>query len=480
MQRHRKRFSVHLIPFLLVAACTACNDARGADGGPPDGALSACPTTGLISSSGTVTLASDCTIAGAVTLSGTARLTMTGATLTIAGNVTLDGDAVLSVTSGQLYFPQTSFGQYDVTLNGSATMSLADSTVKTSSNGEHYAISINAHDTSTMNVSNVALTIADGSWILGYYDGDATLAASDVTNFPTEIYPSESANVSVASSTIATVWLRYYAGDTSTLDVPILNGDGTFAMSASASGTSTWSVSWTDTKVRMGVESHPGSNVTVNGSVGNQAEVVLGYYVENPTSPVTLDGLSVMTNLTRTFTDSGRTLTLNNLYLGPFSWQVYASGNAAHAVTITNSAVLELAVTPTTGTPGTINLNCPNGVYQISGIVAGGPGAIINVTGCHIWADQLNAQSGGKINIINSTIHGNNVVARGAGSAITFTGSADAKNGVPSQTGCVPGVDTIVAAGGVPLCNPRRPLHGCASYSASLGATITGQPPCTP
>ncbi len=56
---------------------------------------------------------------------------MTGAVLTVQGNIVLNDQAQLTVTNGGLTFPQTSFGQYSVSLNNSANLSLNNSSFVT-------------------------------------------------------------------------------------------------------------------------------------------------------------------------------------------------------------------------------------------------------------------------------------------------------------------------------------------------------------
>jgi hypothetical protein len=57
---------------------------------------------------------------------------MTGAVLKIKGNIVLNDQARLTVTNGGLTSPQTCFGQYFVTLNNSAKLSLNNASVVTS------------------------------------------------------------------------------------------------------------------------------------------------------------------------------------------------------------------------------------------------------------------------------------------------------------------------------------------------------------
>ncbi|MGC2225201.1 MAG: hypothetical protein WA624_23975, partial [Methylocella sp.] len=175
----------------LSTAALAANSANSVKM-PSSTPLGTCPASGISSSSGAINLASNCKVAGNITLSGTASLTMTGAVLKVKGNIVLNDQAKLTVTNGGLTFPQTCFGQYSVTLNNSSKLSLNNSSVVTSGiSPNHFSMTFYAYNTSVVDFESSTLTTAGGSWVLGnFYDQSQLIANSSI--FLPEIYPSDS------------------------------------------------------------------------------------------------------------------------------------------------------------------------------------------------------------------------------------------------------------------------------------------------
>jgi hypothetical protein len=135
---------------------------------PSNTPLGTCPASGISSPSGAINLASNCKVAGNITLSGTASLTMTGAVLKVKGNIVLNDQAQLTVTNGGLAFLQTYFGKYSVTLNNMAKLSLNNSSVVTSGiSPNHLSMTLYAYNTSVVDLESSTLTTAEGSWVLG-------------------------------------------------------------------------------------------------------------------------------------------------------------------------------------------------------------------------------------------------------------------------------------------------------------------------
>ena len=435
-----------------------------------------CPTAGYTATSATLNLKGDCEITGGVTLTGTSTLTMTSGTLTVKGSVLLKDTSQLVIVNGALKFPQTNYSQYSLTLNNNSKLSMKSSIFLTNaSNQNNFSMVLDASDSSVVEFENSSLDTNTGNWLLGNFSGNSKLTMTNTDNLPTEIYPSGATTLSISGgSSFASVWLEFASGTTGTVNLPSMDSQGNYNFNFGPTAGINYSVQIASSKGRLGLNSHPSSNLTVNGngaSSTSDVNVVFGYYIENNSSAVTINGLTVGNNVTRQFTDQGRNLQLNHVNLNPFSWQVYVSQSNGYNTTITNSFINEIVMM----TNGLATVS--SSVLQLAVTAAAGPGSVLNITNnSHIWSQSLLAQNGGKINISNSQLHGNFISASGSGSKITMTNVGDAKNGLASET-CTPVNGYPPNNNGVPLCNPFNPLHQCAQLQTPTGgAQITANP----
>jgi hypothetical protein len=438
------------------------------------GATTTCPISGITSSSEVINLKNNCNILGNVNLSGSAVLTMTGATLNINGNLVLNGNASFGIMNGILAFLQNNYNEYSITLNGHSNLLLMNSSfVTNATQSNNFSMALQANDYSTIDVENSNLDTVTGSWLLANIGNNSTLNMIDSQNLPTEIYPADSASVSVSGSVFSGVWLDFASGSSGTVDIPTQNSQGIYSFHFGPSTGIGYSVNIGSSQGRLGLNSYPGATTIVNGngsSAVNDVEVVFGYYVENNTGPVSINDLSVGSSVTRQFTDQGRNLQLNNVNLNPFSWQVYVSQSNGFPVSITNSTINEIAAF----TNGLVNVSDSTLQLAVAGAV--GPGSIMNIANTQIWSQAVEAENGGQMTITNSELNGNFVSAAGAGSAITMVGVDASRNGAPPQScAAVDGFPPNV--NGVPLCNPFNPLYQCVEVvPPSGGATITATP----
>ncbi|MGA2416830.1 MAG: hypothetical protein ABSF59_20425 [Candidatus Sulfotelmatobacter sp.] len=437
-----------------------------------------CPSAGFTSSTQMLHLKGDCEIAGDVDLSGSAALAISNGTLSITGNVVLNGDAALTVGGGALAFPQTNYSQYSVTLNGHSHLTLKDSAMVTNGTTQNnFSMLLQANDFSSVDFENSALDTSSGSWLLGDFNGRSRLTTAKTQNLPTEIYPADAARISISSgSSFAALWLQFVPGSKGTVNIPRQDSQGHYNFIFGPGTGIAYSVDISSSSGRLGLNSHPDSTLIVNGRGAfgvNDAAVVLGYYVENHTGPVSIDGLTGGSDITREFTDSGRKLLLNRVNLGPFSWQVYVRQSDNFPVSVTNSKVNEIAAL----SHGLVNIS--NCILQLAVTEAGGPGAVMNISGSQIWSQTLLAEAGGQMSISDSQLHGNFISAAGAGSSIALADVGEERNGVPPQScspinGYPPNVD------GDPLCNPFNPLDQCSQVVPPTGgATFTANPTLT-
>jgi hypothetical protein len=440
-----------------------------------DAGGAACPTQGFVSSSSVLALERDCLIDGEVSLSGTSTLSMKSGVLTVRGQVVLGDDATLTVVDGGLVFPQTDYSQYSVTLRGRSALRLTRSGFVTNgTSANNFSMSLEAHDQAEVSFDESRLDTNGGSWLLGNFHGHSKLNMVRADNLPTEVYPSEAASVSISSgSNFATVWLEFMPGSSGVVTLPTREASGNYSLSFGPTTGFDASVNITNSAGRLGLNSHPGSDIVVNGTGASgtrDVDVVFGYYVRENTSDVSISGLTGGPDVTRTFTDQGRRLQLNHVNLNPFSWQVYVSNTNGHVVQISNSKINEIAALP----HATVNIS--NSVLQLAVVGAFGPGAVMNIDGTQLWVQAMLAQGGGQVAISNSQIHGNYFAASGAGSKIVLTNVGESRNAVPPQS-CMPVDGYPPNVDGVPLCNPLNPPYRCSQIVPPTGGAVFSATP---
>lgn len=440
-------------------------------------APSSCPLSEVSSSSGAINLTADCKVGGNITLSGTASLTMTGAVLTVNGNIVLNDQAQLAITNGGLTIAQTHYNQYSIALNNSSKVNFNNATIVTTGISKtYYSMTLNAHNTSVVNIKSSTLSWKGGSWLLGNFHDQSQLIVDSSSSVPSEIYPFDSSQISVSNSTFPTLYVNFNSGSSATINVPQHDAKGKFNFVFGKRPGFNYSINMTASMTRLGLESHPGSSMILNGGgTGSTTDVPvqISYYVENNTAPVSIKGLDDCSDLTRQFTDQGRNISLNHVNLNPIAWSVYVSHSNGFPVTISNSKINELGVLSN----GLVNLS--NSTLQLAQLGAFGKGSQLNITGTQIWSQGIVAQNGGHVSINYSGIHGNAISAAGTGSSISMSNATEYRNGSASiscaqnpATGYTPNIN------GVPLCNPQNPLGQCSQVSAQNGGAVTGIPAC--
>jgi hypothetical protein len=443
-----------------------------------------CPTT--IVPNQQYEIVGDCTVAGQLGLIDSGAVSFYNGTLTIMGNLVLMNNAQLMVTNGYLVFPQTTYYQYAIYMEDDAVLRMSNSQLITN-NGtvNSYTMTLTAYDNAmTVFISSVLYTT--NSWLLAnYYQSSVLLMSGNSQNVPTEIYPNDAATIRLQDKSMcATVWMNFNAGSEATLYVPSLESNGvlydlTFGLTTGFD----YFVNISNSYCRLGLNTYPASSMTIIGTGVNpqmQVPLVFGYYVQNYTSDITLSNLTVGDNITLEYTDQNRLVKLKNLYLNPFSWQVYVVGTGAvskHVVRIVNSLINELGVF------NGGNVELLSSVTQLAVLEADGANAVITVRDTQIWSQSITAAGGGVIYIYDSYIHGNYISVVNSGSSIYFDNSTfDLHNGNATITNCNSNSDGYPPNNnGVPLCNPYSTLHRCADVSISDdGGTINEIPVCLP
>ncbi len=125
-------------------------------------------------------------------------------------------------------------------------------------------------------------------------------------------------------SNFAGVWLNFNAGSSATVVVPTMGQNGVYNFEFLPSKGFNYSVTISESYCRLGFNSYPDSTmiITSDGSSTDKVPPVFGYYFMNNIADVTVSNLTVGNNITIDYTDSGRLLRLQNVYLNPFSWHM--------------------------------------------------------------------------------------------------------------------------------------------------------------
>jgi hypothetical protein len=394
----------------------------------------------------------------------------------------MSDSAVFSVNNATLIFPQKHLHEYRIDLTGASQLMLNGATLVTNgTSNNNLTMVLNARGSSEVSVSNSTLDNAR-SWILGNFHDHSKLTANTTTNIPTEIYPEDSSQATIVNSTVSNIWLKFLPSSSANITLPSLDGDGKFSLAfGSSSGTNiAYQVHITNSKSALGFNSLPNSTLNLTGSGGTNPTVVIGYFIINNPSPMTVSGLAVGLVASKTLNDLGRTLSLKNVNLGEFGWQIYCQNNSGGLVTIKNSFVNEL------GGFQNSNIRVESSTLQLADLAAAAPTSQIVVDKSDIWSHSVQATNGGSLTIENSTIHGNLFTSSGCNaghcSTITLTTHVtEANNG--TQPTCLGanwlGNDNTPQAAanmfqpdGTPNCDPLNPLQAPSRFVTSNGGVI--------
>jgi hypothetical protein len=263
------------------------------------------------------------------------------------------------------------------------------------------------------------------SWLLAAANDEASIIVSD-SKAPVEIYPADSAQISVSGPTSTpAIWLDFVSGlNASITGLPDDDSPYSFSFGAQTPATSLVStnvgfqVDVTNAQPGFGFVSHPGSSITLTRPFGSTH---YDYYFDDLTAPIDISGEFVVSQgapLSTTFTDSERTLQLVDVPLSPISWQVYTDGSSATAQPVT--------ITGSTSDPTqfvTINeagaFNGGSFIFDTvtllwATITAFGSGSI-SVSNSQIASQTIEVMDTARISITDSTIYGSLFQVRGNG-----------------------------------------------------------------
>jgi hypothetical protein len=451
----------------------AADDAGdGADAGPSDAASPepdaepgdaglareelGCPGEGhpLERATGVWILRGPCTVSG-VTLTGDADVRVESDPFVVAGDIRLSDDARLSMDGGTLRLPQHTTSEYALDVSGRAILETADLTIET--NGGEPAnlyLNLDLHDDARATFTRTELDFAR-SWILANVRDRATLENVDSVHVPCEIYPQDSATVSVRGPASDTgVWVVIPPGATAVMDGPPAGSPFTYSFGRGQPGTSglEYLVEVQNGHSGFGVISTPRSDLTVRD---NGAPIVVGYFFAGVTEPQLLEGLEVGGPQTSLFTHQDRRLALERAALNPLvAWQIYndnAGVASPETVLVRGALVNEIGAL----TQGRIAVE--DSTLQFAVIAAIGPGSRVEVTRTNVHSQTIQTEHDGVITLRDSHVFGSRLQARG-------TGRIRLENTVLDTNHCHPGC--------LPRCLDFTGGDRCNAFNPSIDPTL--------
>jgi hypothetical protein len=399
-----------------------------------------------------VDITSSCTITGSLSIhGGFVKVDFSAAptaVFRVEGNVGVHGAGILWIEGGTFEIQQDFNRHRQLLTTDDATVILKATTVVVNQ-GEglkylvHYAVG-----RSKMLVVNSTLDRTT-NWLISDYREQSTLVAMGTLHVPTEIYVKDSSTVSIADPNTKTgVWLDFENGAVGTINLPTqANGGGelqpySWRVGRGLPGFSGvgWRLEIANASVGLGLESHSGSRITVNGR-GKPAsgEIKIAYHVETGTQTLSNLGIGLQNR-----TMGGNQLTLRNVELGPIAWQIYAHTNVM--LTLSSSIVNEVGVS------NSGHITVYDSIIQFGGVTSlGFLGASIAVHNSQIHGQTIQALRDGVVDIYDSAVYGAAVVSHLTTSTVNFHRGAFLHN---SSDACPLILTEMMNPQGIPNCNP--------------------------
>ena len=401
---------------------------------------------------GRVDITQSCTITGSLTIqSGMVNVNYTAtptAVFKVAGNITVSGFAALWIEGGKFEIQQDYSQHRKMSSTNDATIVLKSTTVVLNQGPGLKYLFYDAFDRSKMFAVDSTLDRTT-SWLIANQFGDSRLLGIRTRSVPTEVYVKGNSTVTIADPTSTTgVWLDFGNGATGTVDLPAQTGaDGHLQAYSWRIGRGTsgltgvgWQLEIANASVGLGLESHTGSRITVNGrGAPATGEVKIAYHADSGTQ-----SLSGLGGGLQNKTLGGTQLTLQNVDLGLIAWQLYAHDNAT--LSVTSSIVNEIGV----ASGGRLTIR--DSIIQFGAVSSlGSNAAQIDIHNSQIYSQTIEALRDGVVNIHDSAVFGSVVVAHEGASAVNFHRGALLTNSVAA---CPLVISQMMNIWGVPICNP--------------------------
>jgi hypothetical protein len=299
-------------------------------------------------------------------------------------------------------------------------------------------MSYEARGRSSFEVTGSTIVEAE-SWLLAHLHESANVTVVDTQHVPNEIYVHDSSVATIrGASTRTGVWLDAQDAH-GTLTLPDVTAPSSWRLGVGHGLDVGWLLQVEDAQPGLGVEIRSRTALTINGHGAHApatGELTIAYFVSN--SHETLDGLTAGVQH-RTVSDR---LTLNNVHLRPFAWQIYADDNAD--ITIRNSVINEIGVFGRNA-----RVFVERSVLQLAVLAALAPDSSLTIEASEIWNQAVEVSNQAQVTIRHSQIHGTLFHARHADSWISIEGGEFRDN----PDGCVQGSMVDIATG-QPRCNP--------------------------
>ncbi len=424
-----------------------------------------------------VEITASCTVTGSLTIQGgMVRANFAAAptaSLRVEGDVTVSGTGVLWIEGGKFEIQQSHNQHRRITTTDDATVVLKSTTVVLNQGVGQKYLFYDAFDRSKLFAVRSTLDHTT-SWLISNQFDESRLVALETQHVPTEIYVKDDSTVMVAEPSSQTgVWLDFEDGAAGTIDLPMQADAGDelqpYSWSVGRGSTGLTGVGWQlhifNASIGLGLESHSGSQITVNGrGAPVSGEIRIAYHAEGGVQSLSGLGTGLQSK-----TLGGNQLTLRNVELGRIAWQIYAHDGAA--LTIRSSILNEIGV----AAGGHITVY--DSILQFGSVVSvGHTAASITIYNSQIHNQSIEAMRDGVINIHNSAVFGAAVVAHESTSAVNFHGGALLRN----QTAACPLIlSEMMYQWGVPQCNPflapgaavTRVGSGVVSCDATYGCS---------
>jgi len=424
-----------------------------------------CPTSTVTLTSNIYFISEPCDFDGDIVLSGTATLAVLN-NLVVDGDILVSGSARLVVQGATLTIDNHYVFDHRIESRGSAQIHFVDSTLRTnvSSPGHSLATQYSGYDNSILYVQNSRILQPD-SWLLGDLSDNAKVRILEA-DFPSEIYPHESATVVIeGAASQSRVWLEFLNGEHTSIEgVPneTVAFNWSFGRNTPNITNVGYQVEVINARPSIGISSHPGSQVTFKDT---QTELAIGYFLSDITAPLQIANISPGSH-DIVLNHQARRLELDNANIFEFGWQIYSANPTVaqiQPVTISNSLINEI---------GTLNrgkITVDACVLQWAVIAAIGPSSRIEIKNSTINSQSIIAATDATISIDSSEIFGS-LVEASDDSSILFTNVQFKTNVCHAR--CLPGCANIII-GGANRCNPYNPAGGTSVFKAEHRATIT-------
>ncbi len=414
-----------------------------------------------------VDVTASCTITGSLTIQGGGMVKVDynaapAAVLRVEGNVALRGAGILWIEGGTFEIQQDHNQHRQLSTTDDATLVLKATTVVLN---QGVGLKFLTHYATGRSKTFVIGSDLDRttSWLISDFRSQSTLVAIGSVYLPTEIYVKEESTVSIAEPGSYTgVWLDFEDGASGTINLPVqtdANGNPrpySWRLGRGVPGLTGvgWRLEIANAPIGLGLESHSGSRLTVNGrGAPTSGEVKIAYHAEIGTQTLSNLGIGLQNR-----TMGGDQLRLNNVELGPIAWQIYAHTN--EMLTILSSIVNEIGVS----NGGHITVH--DSIIQFGGLMSlGSQGASVAVHNSQIHGQTIEALRDGVVDIYDSAVHGAAVISHAATSTVNFHRGAFLRN---SSGPCPLVLTDMMNAEGIPNCNPFL-APGAAVTRAGVG-----------